>query len=1006
MVDCGRQAALLSASPSLALLLLLRAATLGSVSACISLSALYTTGVSRGVEPPVTLVYREPLAALAWALEAVRLLRRRMEKARGVDRGAGHQARLTQKQTQEKEALDQVAKILALLERLLRTKEVAADLRRSEVGGPETTEEDIRLPDLRLLQARGRKRTTETSVVETGSESLPQLWPSMLEARLWLEAELSFLTESRYPQSDPSARGPDDENADELPALIHVARAHIAIIKALALAYSACKIGVLEDKTIPTLRSAWTLGGLDTLPTGVAEEIRQVIALADGLIEELQGEAVRGGRKSVLRAGYRLWERLDETLPEAVVPVLEQVGPRFAATEQTGRAPLQTGVRGTNMLSIHGTRQRRRSLESLAPVSAEDARAHQPALLRIPTSPATDRTSSAVIDPTISVSGRYTSLPSTSSSQRLRTRTISYAGPRNKPSDSLLSAPTKVSSRSTNFGRGSGSEGPSPSYLHHFGAPTDKQLVRRPSSVMSDSPSLLFGDQEEASMEAFQSLGLPSSHSRAVARPEQRRTTDPAALTSTRGTVASLYGEPSITTQTVTTSGTSSAAYGHVDSSGLFDPTASLRETQVRRRRADSSATVATGVSIRSMRAVHDDKGGEHTLGEGHVANKSAQVDHPAGRVPQSGFKLPRFPSIRSLSDSLVQTALRTEGRDKKNTDAAAPMLTERLERKLAESYAAQQRSTSEGKVPQMRRQDSSQSLASHFSTTSRRTGLASLRAPSFYPATGQSRAVAPSLAFLPPGRLVTGATLAMTAENAELGPLSTRQKPAIATGSGSARQVIGKGASALSTLRALQTDTGKNGVRPSERRSVTTVASPRTDSAMPNALVSSKGHEQTSQPVTRGSRAFAGIDPTSRKTYANGNASSSSSTGYGSTLVSPSRPTPASITAIKSPPSGASPPASPRPPSDRTSSHFSGDALDPALAEAEEASRLKTTTGCHSCGVRCVNAPLDRKGRKFCSRTCRVEMKKREKGEDGSSAASSSSQQASHVSSLVSATS
>ncbi|PWN18804.1 hypothetical protein BCV69DRAFT_284787 [Microstroma glucosiphilum] len=1006
--DTGRlkweaKAALLSASPSLALLLLIRAATLGSVSACISLSALYTTGVSRGVEPPVTLVYREPLAALAWALEAVRLLRRRMEKVRRSDGGSGQRTRVAQKQTQEKDALDQVAKILALIERLLRTKEVAADLGRSGADRAGTTDGDIRLPDLRRLQARGRKRTTETfaeGLVDPASETFPQLWPSMLEARLWLEAELSFLTESRYPQSDASNRGPDDESADELPALIHVARVHVAIVKALALTYSICKVGVLEDKTIPSLRSAWKLGETDGLPITVTDEIRQVVATADGLIQELQDGAVEGETKTVQEAGRRLWERLDKTLPESVVPVLEHVETRSTARPNP-QMSLQTTARGRNIPTLRSTKQRRRSLETLAPVTAEDARAQQPVLLRAPTSPAKDRSSSVAVDPTISVPGRFVNLPSTSSSHRLRTRTISYAGPNSKPSESLLSAPTKVSSRSTKLGRTSELEGPSPSYLHHFGAPAgpaDKQLVRRPSSVMSDSPSLLFGDQGEDPLEPLVSLGLPSSSRRGGGNPEQRRTTDPTALTSRRGTVTSLYGEPSVTTQTVTTSGTSSTAYGHVDSSGLFDPTASLRETQVRRRRADSSATVATGVSIRSMRAIHDVSRDEEPLDDRSDLGKPVQVEQPVARAPQSGFRLPRFPSIRSLSDSLVPTALRTDGKEKENVDASAPLLTERLERKLAESYAAQQRSTSGGKVPQMRRQDSSQSLASHFSTTSRRTGLASLRAPSFYPATGQGRGVAPSLAFLPPGRLVTGATLATTAENAELGPSSMRNKPTTAvgngSGSGSVRQASGKGASALSTLRALRTNTSVP---------VAAVASTHTDSAVPAGVASNKGHEQTSQHASRGSRAFAGIDPTSRKTYATGNSNGASSAGH-STPASPSRPSAASITAIKSPLSGASPPTSPRPPSDRTSSHRSCDVLDPALAEAEEASRLKTTTGCHLCGVRCVNAPLDRKGRKFCSRTCRVEMKKREKAEDGSSSTASSSSQAAHVSSLVSA--
>lgn len=51
---------------------------------------------------------------------------------------------------------------------------------------------------------------------------------------------------------------------------------------------------------------------------------------------------------------------------------------------------------------------------------------------------------------------------------------------------------------------------------------------------------------------------------------------------------------------------------------------------------------------------------------------------------------------------------------------------------------------------------------------------------------------------------------------------------------------------------------------------------------------------------------------------------------------------------------------------------------LDPALAEAEEHSGLKTTSTCMICNRKVVNAPVSRNGDVFCSRECRIEMKKK----------------------------
>lgn len=72
------KAALLHHSYPLAILLLFRAASLGSVKACEQLADLYAYGVTRGVSPVVTLIYRDALRSIAWTLDALRFYERRI----------------------------------------------------------------------------------------------------------------------------------------------------------------------------------------------------------------------------------------------------------------------------------------------------------------------------------------------------------------------------------------------------------------------------------------------------------------------------------------------------------------------------------------------------------------------------------------------------------------------------------------------------------------------------------------------------------------------------------------------------------------------------------------------------------------------------------------------------------------------------------------------------------------------------------------------------------------
>ena len=160
--------------------------------------------------------------------------------------------------------------------------------------------------------------------------------------------------------------------------------------------------------------------------------------------------------------------------------------------------------------------------------------------------------------------------------------------------------------------------------------------AKRPSSVVSDSPSLLFGgvDNDDSGPSArmsrspsYQAGLLPAGSVDDSLFPRRNpQARPPLPTSSSRRRVTSLYGQPSSNTSAIHGQGSTATAYGHVSSTGIFDPTASLRHSQHnrRRRRADSnaSASMATGAgtSIYSTQPIADaDEKAYYDLPEGHA---------------------------------------------------------------------------------------------------------------------------------------------------------------------------------------------------------------------------------------------------------------------------------------------------------------------------------------------------------------------------------------------------
>lgn len=1015
--DTGRlkfeaKAALLSGSPALAVIILIRAAALGSVSACISLAALYTTGVIKGGKPVVALVHRQPLPALAWLLEGVRLLRRRREKNRSKNSGGALVNNFhNHKTTAEKDTLDQIIRTLALLERLLRTQHVASDL-------SSEADTELVLPDLQSLQTpvqRGALRSQPRPSSEPVSTPQMQLWPSVLETRLWLESELELLSPKITTSKAAESAGPDDDIITAIPPSVLVAHAQLHFVKALAQTHSICRNGVLEAKATEALAASWSAGktSLSALnSTSDKEELLAVARCGMAFVDKLHVLADRNAdAKQIKQSGAAFWTDVQQTLPERHVPL----PPVRGSSTPGNRSP---------------TPNRKKSLEDLAPVDVEAVKeveaAQRPSLVKVTVSKEPAPPSLAVDKRAPTASGLGTQLQSP---RKFLNRAISNA---ERPSASLLSS--APSSRSINRSRDAD---PSPSFAHHFGGRTisgSKLTVnaRRPSSVVSDSPSLLFGEigddgdtsghpRQGSDESGPQSAGIafPSSATthdlsqQAAAQPIPRRPGQAARGGLRR--VTSMYGEPSLNTQTIHSSGTSSSAYGHVGPGGTFDPTASLREGQFRRRRADSNASVATGTSIFSTQAIRNEQ--SFSPPDGHAMG--VMVSHGSGSISNG---MPASDSLRSRLGGAGAPEPEAKSSMRERSESGTPLLTERLERKLAESYASQRHASHPGV-----RKDG-QSINSRVSNASRRTGLSAFRSPSFFtPSTGGRKY---HLGIFPKSTMTP--SLATTSENVEqlLGkddvdggkksavtasPTATTKETfnerTLAAGK---RRNVGSAKSAVNSLRAVSLNDATAKIAGSQR----TVSGSTTtnQSRLPIPDFGSSSRSSTSPPSPASApraqgqgRAFASVDPTSH-VYAVGITAvdaetaspSNASQAPNRTLTASPKPSirsansprrvspPGSVRSVRFDLDSAqalrvasrenTPPHSPRPNSYRSDASSSD--LDPALARAERRSKLKTQAGCENCGVTCINAPVDRKGRKFCSRECRIEVKERDKAQ------------------------
>ncbi|PWN43925.1 hypothetical protein IE81DRAFT_52482 [Ceraceosorus guamensis] len=939
--DVGRlkweaKSALLSHSHPLAIILLARAAKLSSLSSCITLASLLTTGITRGSAPVVVLLERDPLRALSWCLDAAALLQKRSS--------ARH--RRGKSSPKEEERLRQ--QIASLLARLVRTTQ--ADPMRQHG-------EEVKLPVARTLPA-------------------PELWSSLSGLLGWLSGP------PQTPSSETPADlpGPDDEDEEgKSAAVLRSIAVDLALVRAVAITRATLAPG--QSGWTQAVRREWD-EVRDSADAAGRMDLSAVLAAAQTVCAELD----KGKRGAIAGPAASLAQACEESLVERSVRVV-------TTTNSADAAPLRsTSVKKSQNVQ----RSRRGSLDRMTShTGSSDSR---PPSLLFPvagsSAPAqTTHTPVQVGKPDVS----------DGPARRQVGRTISL-----QPGSSRDRAAAAAAAQSAS------SLGPSRQSAIR---------ARRPSSVCSDSPSLLFpnhdSDEDDASSAALSSTRIPSG---SQARPTSLWAAEsedatirlpPSRSVAARRRVTSLYGEPSVTDASGTNAtGSTASDYGY-EPNGVFDPTASLRNAQ-RRRRVDSSATSAsTALSVLSTapsmaESMAWERERESPQAYAHFSLPS--TDSASARLDVVGRKSDAqapgaVDSLRSLSNTRTAAPRSEQASVHSGDGPAARSLTSRLEKAMTSSssisrasgaglahhrfpsstsgtfgLSARQRTTSNASIS---------SLSSFVSSSNRQGRNGTLRSP-ISPTFPQSITT-----IAPPGNREVAATATMS-------PAITRP-----TDQPSADRA-GSSASAINSLRRFGGSNGKaRPAVPSDLKGpspTTTVGFPSSTSSSSRSAADENGTAQEngskraslaplrpveghaaqrsntlSPPGSANRRSFFGVDPTSAGTYGQDHAG-----------VSNPDPNPNGATVSES---ESLMPLSPRPidqqhpqeksmtaSSSRTASVHTNSDLDAALASAEDKSRLKTASACSRCGTQVVNAPVSRSGHVFCGRQCRMEHKAAEK--------------------------
>ncbi|KAN0064330.1 S-adenosylmethionine transporter [Thecaphora frezii] len=583
------KAAMLRDAYPLAILLLYRAGMLGSASSCISLARLYALGITKGSAPVVVLVYRDPLRSLAWSLEALAILERRLSAQIKAASASGAVTRRL------RELWEAPLEAVTLLLRAIISPEVAA-LSPNQRNA-------VALPDIsKLAGSQSAGRDASGNLAEGIKEDL------------WIRAEdaVSRLA-ARLPASDADVKaqisvhdatlGPDDEEDDEaLQRELESLRTHVRYLEAVLKSRSF----VLDPRAelIEGLREAWSCcTSLDPHRRGIEAELQAYAAKAKGCLD--------GGLSSgdVDSTEGRLFQplilSLDQLLPELAVPDLVTRNRQTHAVRASSEAHTET----------KNKRVRRNSLKKVEPEDIETTAKHEasarPVLtMRLASTPAAASASVASVFASGQTQEPSAFSQSADSRQRL-TRTISQSAVPSSIDLSSIRSPMLAQEMELR----KSAEPPSPALSIRTDCSFAQARPRRPSSVMSVTPSLLFppgateeGDQVSPGERDGDQFLFPVSFAEAGAAapslPRSKTTSQMAtclggprprlaSTDSSRPRVASMYSTPSTGEVSFSSSAHSalfSTSSTAADSLHSFDTSEDSLQPATRRRTSSNAS--------------------------------------------------------------------------------------------------------------------------------------------------------------------------------------------------------------------------------------------------------------------------------------------------------------------------------------------------------------------------------------------------------------------------------
>ncbi|GAC74322.1 mitochondrial carrier protein PET8 [Moesziomyces antarcticus T-34] len=236
------KAALLHHAYPLAILLLFRAASLGSTTASQRLAHLYAYGVTRGVSPVVTLVYRDTLRSIAWIFQTLRLCERRLPaQLKAASASATPSLRLSQVWQAPLEA----------------TSLLVSALLSSEVGAFDPCQKNaVFLPAVEhLADSQGTSSLRSRSSAPASQSQAPELWTELEDAIQRWTARLDAVERSHASEQDIS-NGPDEaEEHESLASTMHLLHGHLLLLRAIQLT-RAFALEPYADNAAPA-RHAW-----------------------------------------------------------------------------------------------------------------------------------------------------------------------------------------------------------------------------------------------------------------------------------------------------------------------------------------------------------------------------------------------------------------------------------------------------------------------------------------------------------------------------------------------------------------------------------------------------------------------------------------------------------------------------------------------------------------------------------------------------------------------------